>query len=94
MVRAVRLQLLPLVVLGSLVATVACTQDADLVFVDDLRNAYPDLAVADVSDDELVGLGLASCDDGLDEDERERLDELGIATEDFARLALPLCPSR
>jgi hypothetical protein len=90
--------LAPVVAVVALVlaGAVACTADvADPGFVADVRNAYPELSVRDVPDDELVELGKATCSpSGLDDDQRDRLGGLGIDPSEFARLSLPLCPSR
>lgn len=77
-------------------ATVGCSgrSDAELRFIDALRNRYPNMSVARASDDTLVTIGLATCG-GAEPPEMAPLVRAGVDPEVVAGLAADtICPGR
>ena len=77
-------------------ATVGCSggSDAELRFIDALRNRYPNMSVARAPDDTLVAIGRSTCG-GVAPPEMASLLPAGLDTEVVARLAADTsCPGR
>lgn len=77
-------------------ATFGCSggSDAELRFIDALRNRYPNLSVARASDDTLVAIGRSTCG-GVAPPEMASLLRAGLDTEVVAGLAADtVCPGR
>lgn len=72
----------------------ASSSEAELRFVDELRNRYPRMSVSVASDDALVAAGLATCS-AVDDPELARLEQLGVDRQVVAGIAVDtVCPGR
>jgi len=91
-----RRSLVPLALVAALCAT-GCggSPDQELEFLDQVRNAYPELSVQQASDELLLELGAATCSpSALSPAQVSELRRLGVDRTRFDSLAMPLCPTR
>lgn len=91
-----RRSLVPLALVAALCAT-GCSgsSDQELEFLDQVRNAYPELSVEQASNELLLELANATCSpSALSPAQVAELGRLGVDRTRFEALALPLCPTR
>ena len=91
-----RRSLVPLALVAALCAT-GCggSSDQELAFLDQVRNAYPELSVEQASDEQLLELAAATCSpSALSPAQVSELGGLGVDRTQFEAIALPLCPTR